>query len=105
MHRAEQRRRSTPEPRIPEDAPCQSRSIEPAEVPRARCIEQLESRELLSSVFAHLNGSSLAPGGHETIALRLSHRDFTMPSGRALLGFAMSETGGSFGEDGDALRR
>src|SRR3954447_26456199 len=62
------------------------------------CIEPLENRQLLSGVFAHLDGGSLAPGGHETITLRLSGQDFTMPGGRALLGFAMSESGGNAGK-------
>src|SRR5436309_1214460 len=67
---------------------------------RSTCprIERLECRQLLSGVFARLDGGSLAARGHETITLRLSQLDFTMPTGRALVGFAMLESGGSSGK-------
>jgi membrane-associated phospholipid phosphatase len=58
-------------------------------------IEPLESRHLLSGVFAHFDAGPLSAGGRESITLRLSQRDFTMPGGKALLGFAMSESGGT----------
>src|ERR1051326_7801675 len=61
-------------------------------------IEPLESRHLLSSVFAHLDAGPLSAGGHESITLRLTQRDFTMPGGKALLGFSMSESGGTAGK-------
>jgi hypothetical protein len=58
----------------------------------------LETRQLLSSVFAHLDDGRLAAGGHETIVLKVAPRDFQLPTGRALLGFAMTETGGTSGQ-------
>jgi hypothetical protein len=60
-------------------------------------VEALESRRLLSSVFAHLNGASMPAGGHETIQLKIARRDFQMPTERILLGFSMSESGGTTG--------
>src|SRR5262249_55395768 len=61
-------------------------------------VEALEARQLLSSVFAHLNGGAVAPRRQETIALKVARDDFTMPRGRVLLGFAMRESGGTSGQ-------
>jgi len=61
-------------------------------------VEVLETRELLSSVFAHLDGGQVAARGHETIALNVARGDFYMPGGRALLGFALTESGGTSGK-------
>jgi hypothetical protein len=52
---------------------------------------------LLSGVFAHLTGGAMPAGGRETIPLEVRGDQFRTPTGRVVLGFAMTESGGTSG--------
>ncbi|MFI5454708.1 MAG: dockerin type I domain-containing protein [Isosphaerales bacterium] len=61
-------------------------------------VEVLETRQLLSSVFAQLEGGPVPAKGHETITLKVARGEFHLPRGRVLLGFTVAESGGTSGK-------